>query len=94
MIQYIDGDLVHGDRLAEARDGGLTDIESATLQRHGARTYFDSIDNSANGVFGDQTDATAAKGERLFEAATEQLVQLADWLSEQEFEALMPEEHV
>lgn len=38
-----------------------------------------------NGVLGDQTDATAAKGQRLFDAATEQLIELCDWLDAWEF---------
>jgi creatinine amidohydrolase len=62
--------------------------------RNGARTFYDAIDNTDNGVLGDQTDATAQKGERLFEAATDQLVQLCEWLAGREFGALMPKDHV
>jgi creatinine amidohydrolase len=57
---------------------------------NGARTFFDARDNSDNGVFGDQTDATAEKGEQLFEAATEQLVELCEWLAAQESKELLP----
>jgi creatinine amidohydrolase len=45
-------------------------------------------------VLGDQTDATAEKGEELFEAATDQLIQLCEWLDAQAFADLMPKEHV
>ncbi|WP_430504881.1 creatininase family protein [Haloparvum sp. PAK95] len=94
MIQYLQSDLVHDDRLAEARDGGPASVAEADTVKHGARTFYDAADNTENGVLGDQTDATAKKGEQLFEAATDQLVQLADWLDEQPFEALMPKDHV
>ena len=94
MIQYLHGDLVHDDRLEDARDGGLVDLEAVEAYRHGARTFYDAIENSSNGVFGDQTDATAEKGERLFEAATAELVALLEWLDAQPFGALLPSEHV
>ncbi|MFB6094549.1 MAG: creatininase family protein [Halanaeroarchaeum sp.] len=94
MIQHIAPDLVHEDRLSAARDGGPTEFDPGSMRRHGARVTYDSIDNSDNGVFGDQTDATPAKGERLFEAATDELVHLADWLADQAFADLMPKDHV
>jgi creatinine amidohydrolase len=92
MIMHIARELVHEDRLAEARDGGLVEWEETGV--HGARTFYDAADNTANGVLGDQTDATPEKGERLFEAASEQLVKLCEWLVAQDFEELMPEPHV
>lgn len=94
LIQHLHPELVHDDRLEAARDGGLVDWKHAGVQRHGSRTFYDAVDNTENGVFGDQTDATAAKGERLFEAATEELVNLCEWLATQEFADLMPREHV
>jgi creatinine amidohydrolase len=94
MIQHLRPDLVHDDRLDDARDGGVLDVEAADTRAHGARTFYDAADNSDNGVFGDQTDATGEKGERMFEAATEQLVRLCDWLDAREFRDLMPKPHV
>jgi creatinine amidohydrolase len=95
LIQHLAGHLVHDDRLQAARDGGLVDWENAEGARvHGARTFYDAVDNTANGVLGDQTDATAGKGEQLFEAASEQLVELCEWLAARPFEDLMPEPHV
>jgi len=94
LIQYLESDLVHTDRLEDARDGGVPDIEAAGTTKFGARTFYDAVDNSDNGVFGDQTDATAQKGEQLFEAATDQLVQLCDWLNSQDIEELLPEPRV
>lgn len=94
LIQYLAEDLVCENRLAEARDGGVVDITTNDTIVNGARTYYDAIDNTENGVTGDQTDATAEKGAQLFDAATDQLVQLCDWLAAQPFEDLMPEDHV
>ena len=94
MIQYLRPELVRGDRLEDARDGGVPDVEAAETVKHGSRTFYDAADNTGNGVLGDQTDATAEKGEQMFEAATEQLVKLCDWLDSQEFEDLMPKSHV
>ena len=94
MVMHLAPDLVHADRLQEARDGGLVEWARGDTRVHGARTFYDAIDNTGNGVLGDQTDATPEKGRRLFEAATDQLVELCGWLADQPFESLMPEERV
>ncbi|PSP91885.1 amidase [Halobacteriales archaeon QS_4_66_20] len=94
MIMHLAGDLVKADRLADARDGGLVEWGRDTNHQFGARTFFDAIENTDNGVLGDQTDATPEKGEQLFEAVTDQLVNLCDWLADQPFADLMPREHV
>ncbi len=95
MIQHLHPHLVRDDRLADARDGGtlvLGDLDGAFVA--GARTFYDNTEISANGVFGDQTDATPEKGRRLFEAASEQLVDLCQWLDDRPFDALLPDDHV
>lgn len=94
MIMHLAGESVRTERLEDARDGGWTDIESERERTHGAKTYYDAIENSDNGVFGDQTGATPEKGEQLFEAAAEQLVQLCEWLDSREHRTLMPDSHV
>jgi creatinine amidohydrolase len=94
LIQHLHPELVHDDRLAEARDGGLVDLRDAETVTHGARTFYDAIDNTDNGVLGDQTDATAETGAELFAAASDQLEQLCGWLADQRFEDLMPEDPV
>ncbi len=94
MITHIAPELVRESEFENARDGGLVDIESSDAVVHGARTYYDAIDNSPNGAFGDPTDVTPEKAERLFEAAVDQLVALLEWLDGQEFATLMPEPHV
>ncbi|PSQ01085.1 amidase [Halobacteriales archaeon QS_4_69_31] len=95
MMLHIDPDIVREDRFEAARDGGISDVENYDGTRQfGARTFYDAIDNAGNGVLGDQTDATREKGEQLFEAATEQLVRLCEWLAAQDFEDLLPKPHV
>jgi creatinine amidohydrolase len=94
MIQHLRPELVRDDQLEAARDGGVPDVEAADTIKHGARTFYDAADNTGNGVLGDQTDATAEKGARMFEEATEQLCRLCDWLDDQRFEELLPKPHV
>ncbi len=93
MIQHIAPDLVREERLDDAAEGGVSRMNQLELRKHGARTYYDAIENSENGVFGDQRDATAKKGAELFEAATEQLVALLHWLDERPYDALAAKPH-
>ena len=93
MVWHI-ADAVRKGELGAARDDGLVDLADAPTERNGARTFYDAIENSDNGAFGDPTDASAEKGRRLFGAAVEQLVELCEWLREQPFEALAPRGHV
>lgn len=94
MMMHIAPELVHDDRLEEARDGGLTVVEPDHGRVHGARTFYDAVENTGNGVLGDQTDATPEAGERLFEAAADQLVQLVEWLRARPFADLAAPDHV
>jgi creatinine amidohydrolase len=93
MVWHIT-DLVREDELEAARDGGLRDIEADGDARNGTRIHYDAIDVSDNGAFGDPTDASAEKGKQLFEAATEQLVELCEWLDARPSQELMPNEHI
>jgi creatinine amidohydrolase len=94
MIQYLNSDLVHDDRLEQARDEGYSGDFGESYLRNGSRTFYDAIDNTGNGVLGDQTDASAEKGEELFEAASDQLVELIEWLRARESDELLPKPHV
>ncbi|MFB6109723.1 MAG: creatininase family protein [Halodesulfurarchaeum sp.] len=94
MMQHLHPELVREERLRDARDNGITDFDRDTGRKYGARTFYDSADNSENGVLGDQTDATAEKGAEMFEKATAQLVRLSDWMAAQDFQDLMPKDHV
>lgn len=94
MITHIAPELVRTDQFENARDGGLVDLDGSDAMVHGSRTFYDSVDNSANGAFGDPTDVTPEKAEQLFEAATEQLVQLVEWLDARDREELLPKGRV
>jgi creatinine amidohydrolase len=94
LIQHLAGELVHEDRIDAARDGGLVEFDEDTMSKYGATTFYDAIDNTENGVLGDQTDASAAVGEELFEAALSNLCALCEWLADQPFETLTPKPHV
>jgi creatinine amidohydrolase len=94
LVWHLRPELVREDRIEDARDGGLTEFDEESGRVHGARTFYDAIDNTANGVLGDQTDASPEVGEELFEAACDHLVELAGWLDDQPFEDLMPKDHV
>jgi len=94
MITHIAPELVREDQFENARDDGLVHLDESDAIVHGARTFFDSVDNSANGAFGDPTDVTPGKAERLFEAATDQLVRLVEWLEARDREELLPKGRV
>ena len=95
MIQHLAPELVRDDELAAARDGGVRDVTDVEfLERYGARTFYDAVENSDNGVFGDQTDATPEIGARLFEAAADQLVRLLEWLDDRRIDDLLAPTHV
>ncbi len=94
MITHIAPELVREEELAAARDEGLVNLRDAETVVHGARTFYDTADNSANGAFGDPTDVTPEKAAELFEAAADQLVQLLEWLDARPIEDLLPEPHV
>ncbi|MFB6136502.1 MAG: creatininase family protein [Halobacteriaceae archaeon] len=94
LVQHLAPDLVHEDRIDEAAEGGCRDVADAGYRRHGSRVHYDAVENSPNGAFGDQRDASAETGERLFEAATEQLVALCEWVADQRFEDLAAPDHV
>jgi creatinine amidohydrolase len=93
MVWYLE-DLVRSEKLTAARDGGCPDLDAIQTERNGARLFYDSIENSENGGFGDPTDASAEKGEQLFEAACQQLVDLAEWIDTRPPETLEPRAHV
>ena len=94
MMMHIAPELVRKEKLADARDGGVVEFADTDPYVHGARNFYDAIDNTANGVLGDQTDATPEKGELLFEKASEQLVALLEWIDDKRFADLLAKPHV
>jgi len=93
MIMCVTDGLARPELLEAARDGGCVDWTTVGRQ-FGSRTFYDAIDNSPNGAFGDQTDASVEAGERLFDAALENLVGLLEWLDAQALSDLLSKPHV
>ncbi len=94
LIQHLRPELVHDDRFAEARDGGAPNPEESVRVRNGAATFYDAVENSDNGAFGDQTDANAETGAELFDAASDQLEELCEWLAARDWDELRAPERV
>ncbi|WP_435335314.1 creatininase family protein [Haloarchaeobius sp. TZWWS8] len=90
MMQHLRGEHVREDRLDEAESGAAPAWGKSV---HGAEVGFDTVDFSESGAVGKPTKGSAAAGEQLFERATEELDALVDWLGEQAFDELLPEEH-
>jgi creatinine amidohydrolase len=82
--------LVDGERVGEA-DAGAGDVWGVHVG--GAMVLDDAADFSDNGVVGVPSDGSADAGERLLDAAVADLDRVCDWLTEQEFTALLPAEH-
>jgi creatinine amidohydrolase len=94
VIEYIAEELVHTDQLEAARDNGIPITPDGPPRQHGAAVGFDTIEGPENGAFGDATEATPEKGQELFEAATDQLVQLLEWLAAQPDSELEAKSHI
>ncbi|MFP4625239.1 MAG: creatininase family protein [Natronomonas sp.] len=87
-------DNVRESELSAARDEGRPRLEDSDARQYGTRVNYDAIDNSPNGAFGDPTDASAAKGEQLLDAACKELLGLCDWIDSQPWSVLGPSDHV
>ena len=75
LLRHVAPDLVHEDRIDEARDGaadGWGEWVSRVNLAH------DSAEFSENGVVGDPADGDAERGEELLSLATASLVKLLD----------------
>jgi len=90
VMLHLASEAVRADAL-EAAEAGAGD--SWGRQVHGADVGFDTADFSDSGAVGTPTDASAAAGERIVDAAVDQLDALVDWLADRPFEQLRPEPH-
>jgi len=86
MMLHLAPGAVDEDRLDEAETGQGEPRWSDDAAPRG----FDFVDHTENGAKGEPTRASAAAGEALFEAATESLEALVDWLSRRSFGELQP----
>jgi creatinine amidohydrolase len=90
MILHVAEDLVEEDELAAAREGAP---DSWGKSVHGANVGFDTLDFTETGAVGDPTDGSREKGAELFDAASDELDALVDWLAERPFAELLPKDH-
>ena len=90
VVSALAPSLVDGERVGEA-DAGAGDVWGVHVG--GAMVLDDAADFSDNGVVGVPSDGSADAGERLLDAAVADLDRVCDWLTEQEFTALLPAEH-
>jgi creatinine amidohydrolase len=90
LLWHLHVELVRPDEL-EAAEAGASEGWGESV--HGAALGFDTIDFSDSGAVGRPTQADPEKGERLFDAGSEQLDALLDWLAERPLEACWPREH-
>ncbi|ELY94380.1 creatininase [Natrialba chahannaoensis JCM 10990] len=90
LLWHIREDLVQPDEL-EAAEAGASESWGESV--HGAALGFDTIDFSESGAVGRPTQANPEKGEALFEAGSDQLDALLDWLAAQPLEDCWEREH-
>ncbi|MFC4548966.1 MULTISPECIES: creatininase family protein [Halorussus] len=83
-------DLVREAALEDAEENGA-DSWGKTVR--GAPVGFDAVDFTESGAVGDPTEGTAEIGEKLLDAAGDDLAALVDWLAERDLAALWPREH-
>lgn len=82
--------LVREDALEDA-EAGAVDEWGETVA--GASLPLDTADFAESGAAGSPTRASREAGERLLEAAREDLLTLVEWLADRPFESLLPPEH-
>jgi creatinine amidohydrolase len=90
MVYAVDDELVRENAL-EAAEAGAS--ESWGRSVHGAEVGFDTADFSESGAVGTPTEGSKEAGDRLLDQAVTELDALLDWLAEQPFSDLMPEDH-
>ncbi|MFC5367016.1 creatininase family protein [Salinirubrum litoreum] len=90
MVYAVAEDLVREDALAAAEAGAA---DSWGKSVHGGEVGFDTADFSDSGAVGHPTEASREAGERLLASATDDLDALLDWLADQPFADLLPQDH-
>jgi creatinine amidohydrolase len=90
LLVHVEPDLAREDALQAAEDGAGDGWGKPV---HGADVGFDTLDFSESGAVGRPTDASREAGERLFEAAREELAALVAWLADQPAADLWPRAH-
>ena len=91
VLWHVRDDLIQPDKLEAAEAGASAGWGESV---HGATMGFDTIDFSETGAVGNPTQADPEKGRELFEAASDELHALIDWVAERPLEDCWPNEHV
>ncbi|MDG5757940.1 creatininase family protein [Natronococcus sp. A-GB1] len=81
LVRHVNPDLVHEDRLEDARDGGADGWGEWTSY---ANLAYDSAEFTDNGVVGDPTDGDERRGEELLELAADALDRLLEAVAERD----------
>lgn len=90
VIYAVREELVREDSLAEA-EAGASDVWGERIA--GADIAFDAAEFTESGAVGAPSRASRAAGKRLFEQAVADLDALVGWLSDREFDELLPPDH-
>jgi creatinine amidohydrolase len=91
MVLEVAAEQVREEQLDAAGEGAP---DSWGRSVHGAALGFDTIDFTETGAVGAPAAGSREAGSELFDAATEELDALVDWLASQAFDALLPEAHL
>lgn len=90
LIWHLHEERVDPDAL-EAAEAAGADAWGRSV--HGAEIGFDTIDFTESGAVGKPTQASPEKGEQLFEAGRDELVELVDWLADRPLPDCWQREH-
>lgn len=82
--------LVREDALEDAEAGAVEEWGETVA---GATLPLDTADFAESGAAGSPTRASREAGEELFEAASDDLSTLVEWLADRPFESLLPPDH-
>lgn len=91
VVLAIAPELVHPENYGDAVSRGAPEWGKKVA---GIDVGFDTLDFSGSGATGDPSRATVEKGERILQAAADQLDEFCRWLAAQPEEALAPKPHV
>ena len=90
LLWYLHEELISPGEL-EAAEAGASDAWGKSV--HGAPVGFDTVDFSDSGAVGRPTQANPEKGKQLFEAGSERLAALLEWLADRPLEDCWPAPH-
>ena len=90
VMLSVAADLVRTAAFEEAEEQGA---ESWGREVHGANVGFDTVDFTESGAVGRPTKASREAGDELFDAASDELHALIDWLADRDLDDLSARPH-